>query len=116
MNFTKAAVIASTMLALSSQALANSTSTDTMHSTKVLETENVATKAVAYDLAFDQLEALRADSAAQLNRDLGHIAPDSRSLTLEDGSYITVAERMNANGDTSYTGLVNVKFSYDMQD
>ena len=116
MNFTKTAVIASAMLALSTQVFASSTSIVTRHETKVVKTENVATKAAAYDLAFDQLETLQADSASKLNKDRGHIAPDSRSLALEDGSYITVAERMNANGGTSYTGLVNVKFSYEMQD
>ncbi|WP_435236686.1 DUF3316 domain-containing protein [Psychromonas sp. PT13] len=114
MNFTKTAVIASAMLALSTQVFANNM--DTMHATKVLQTKDVATKVAAYDLAFDQLETLQADSPSQLNRALGHMAPDSRSLSLEDGSYITVAEKMNANGNTSYTGLVNVNYSYQVND
>jgi hypothetical protein len=112
MNFTKIAVIGSAMLALSTQVFA---STD-MHSTKVVKTADVASKSVAYQLAFDQLQTLEADSPSQLNNALGHIAPDSRSLVLGDGSYITVAETMNTNGDISYTGLVNVNVTYEMND
>jgi hypothetical protein len=112
MKISKAALIASAMLALSTQVFASST----MLSTKTVKTADVDTKAEAYELAFNQLETLQADSASQLNRALGHIAPDSRSLVLDDGSYITVAEKMNTNGETSYTGLVNVKVSYDMAD
>jgi hypothetical protein len=112
MKISKAALIASAMLALSTQVFASST----MLSTKTVKTADVDTKAEAYELAFNQLETLQSDSASQLNRALGYIAPDSRSLVLDDGSYITVAEKMNANGEKSYTGLVNVKVSYDMAD
>ena len=112
MKISKAALIASAMLALSTQVFASTT----MLSTKTVKTADVETKAMAYELAFNQLNTLKSDSASQLNRALGHIAPDSRSLVLDDGSYITVTEKMNANGETSYTGLVNVKITYEMMD
>jgi len=115
MNFTKIAIIGSAMLALSTQVFASSNSS-IIYSTRVVHTADVATKADAYKLAFDQLETLQADSSSQLNNALGHVAPDSRSLVLDDGSYITVAERMNTNGEITYTGLVNVNVTYEIND
>jgi len=112
MNLTKTALIASTMLALSTQVFA----TETIHSTRVITTADVATKAAAYELAVDKLDTLQTDSSAQLNSDLGHIAPDSRSLVLNEDGYITVMEKMNEKGELLYTGLVNVNISYDMAD
>ncbi|WP_413702220.1 DUF3316 domain-containing protein [Psychromonas sp. KJ10-10] len=104
--------MASTMAILSTQAFATTTQT-----TRVIPTEDVSSQAVAYELALDKLQTLKADSAIELNNDLGHISLDyPRSLSLNDGSYVTVAEKMNANGEISYTGLVNVSVTFEMAD
>ena len=77
----------------------------------------MTSKAAAYDLAFDKLETLKTASPTELNNDLGRIAFNyPNSVELNDGAYITVAEKMNANGNTVYTGLVNVGVTYDMAD
>lgn len=112
MTKTKAALIASTMAILSSQVFATTTQT-----TRVIPTEEVSSEAVAYELALEKLQTLKADSAVELNNDLGQIAYHSpRSLSLNDGSYVTVAEKMDANGELSYTGLVNVSVTFDIGD
>ena len=111
----KTALIASTMAILSTQAFASNTTT--YQATRVVPTADMTSKAAAYDLAFDKLATLKADSPTELNNDLGRIAfnyPNSVALT--DGAYITVAEKINANGNTVYTGLVNVGVTYDMAD
>lgn len=112
MTKTKVALIASAMTILSTQAFATTTQT-----TRVIPTTAVSSQAVAYELALEQLQTLKADSAIELNNDLGRIALDSpRSLSLNEGSYVTVAEKMNANGELFYTGLVNVSVTFDMAD
>jgi len=111
MKFTKLAIIASTLLALSTQVFASDITT--MHTTKIIKTTEVASQSAAYEMALAKLNVLKTDDATELNRAIGHIAPDSRSLTLEDGSYITVAEQMNPNGKIVYTGQVNINVTYD---
>jgi len=111
----KTALIASTMAILSTQAFASNTTTH--QATRVVPTADMTNKAAAYDLAFDQLEALKTASQTELNNGLGRIAFNyPNSVELNDGAYITVAEKMNANGNTVYTGLVNVGVTYDMAD
>ncbi|WP_413702253.1 DUF3316 domain-containing protein [Psychromonas sp. KJ10-10] len=102
--------MASTMAVLSTQAFATTT-----HTTRVIPTAEVSSEVCAYELALEKLQTLKADSAVELNKDLGQIAYESpRSLSLNDGSYVTVAEKMNANGELSYTGLVNISVTFDI--
>ena len=111
----KTALIASTMAILSTQAFASNTTTH--QATRVVPTADMTSKAAAYDLAFDKLETLKTASPTELNNDLGRIAFNyPNSVELNDGAYITVAEKMNENGNTVYTGLVNVGVTYDMAD
>ena len=111
MKMTKKALIASAMVILSSQVFAQSIQT-----TRVVKTADASTKAAAYNLAFNTLKTLEADSSIELNNDLGHVAIYSpTSVSLNDGAYITVAEKMDASGDMSYTGLVNVTVTFDVE-
>ena len=113
MKMTKTALIASAMVILSSQVFASTTT----QTTRVVPTADMSSKAAAYELALDKLQTLQADSPIELNNDLGHVALDfPHSVALNDGAYITVAEKMNASGETFYTGLVNVNVTFDVQD
>ena len=111
----KTALIASTMAILSTQAFASNTTTH--QATRVVPTADMTSKAAAYDLAFDKLTTLEAATPIELNNDLGSVAFNyPNSVVLNDGAYITVAEKMNDKGNIVYTGLVNVGVTYDMAD
>lgn len=110
MNITKKALIVSAMLALSSQVFAD---TDAHHETRVFKTADAATKTIAYNMAFEKLQTLEADTSTELNHDLGNLSAASRNVTLNDGAYITVAEKMNENGDILYNGLVHVAVDFN---
>ena len=115
MTTIKTALIASTMAILSTQTFASNTTTH--QATRVVPTADMTSKAAAYDLAFDKLAILKTASPTELNNDLGRVAVNyPNSVELNDGAYITVAEKMNANGNTVYTGLVNVSVTFDMAD
>jgi Na+-translocating ferredoxin:NAD+ oxidoreductase RnfG subunit len=113
MTKTKTALIASAMALLSTQVFAA-----TAHqTTRVVTTADMSSKAAAYDSAFKKLEALKTDSAIELNNELGHIAMTyPNSIVLNDGAYVTVTEKMNENGQLFYTGLVNVTVTFDIAD
>ena len=111
----KTVLIASTMAILSTQAFASNTTTH--QATRVVPTADMTSKAAAYDLAFDKLTTLEAATPIELNNDLGSVAFNyPNSVVLNDGAYITVAEKMNDKGNIVYTGLVNVGVTYDMAD
>jgi hypothetical protein len=108
MKMTKTALIASAMLILSTQVFA----TDTHQATRAVQTVDMSSKAAAYELALDTLQTLQSDSAIELNKDLGRVSTIARSVSLNDGAYITVVEKMDTTGHILYTGLVNVSFTY----
>ncbi|WP_298940575.1 DUF3316 domain-containing protein [uncultured Psychromonas sp.] len=115
MTTIKTALIASTMAILSTQAFAYNTTSH--QATRTITTADMTSKAAAYDLAFDKLATLKTASPTELNNDLGRVAFNyPNSVELNDGAYITVAEKINANGNTVYTGLVNVGVTFDMVD
>ena len=117
MKFTtmKTTLLASAIAILSTQAFASAN--PSTQATRVLPTADVTSKAAAYELAFNKLAALKADSPTELNNDLGHVAINYPStVALNDGAYITVAEKMSATGETLYTGLVNVSVTFDIAD
>ena len=105
MKMTKKALIATAALILSSQVFAS----DTHQTSRVIQTADMDTKVAAYELALDKLETIKNDSSVELNNELRLVAS---SASLNEGSYITVTEKMDANGDMLYTGLVNVSVTY----
>lgn len=106
MKMIKSALIASVVLALSSQAFANQAS-------RVIPTADMSTKTAAYELALDKLTSLENDSAVTLSHELlAGLSPVANSVSLNDGAYITVVEKMDSTGQIVYTGLVNVSASY----
>ena len=115
MTTIKTALIASTMAILSTQAFAYNTTSH--QATRTITTADMTSKAAAYDLAFDKLATLKTASPTELNNDLGRVAIDyPNSVTLNDGAYITVEERISPDGKTVYTGLVNTSVTFDMAD
>ena len=117
MKFTtmKTTLLASAIAILSTQAFASATVTN--QATRVLPTSDVTSKAAAYELAFDKLATLKAATPTELNNDLGHVAINyPHSVALNDGAYITVAEKTSTTGETLYTGLVNVSVTFDIAD
>jgi predicted RNA-binding protein with PIN domain len=85
---------------------------------KTLSVEPTATSDAAYQQAFAELNALKSMSARELNKELNisnfNIA--SKSTHLKDSGFITVQERMNADGQLEYVGTVNVKVHYAERD
>ncbi|MGB5445752.1 MAG: DUF3316 domain-containing protein [Psychromonas sp.] len=108
MNMIKKAFLASTMILLSAQVFAS----DTRMTSRVLPTADATSQAAAYELALTKLETLKADTPVQLNKDLGHLTSFANTVTLNDGSYTTVQEKMDANGNIMYTGLVHVSATF----
>ena len=104
-------MIAAALLLASVTATAN-----TAHD--VLLTSVAPTKAAAYELGLNKLSALKNSTSSQLgytlNTPLGDV--EDGSIQLKDGAYITVQERVGANGKVGYVGQVNVDVSYDMHD
>ncbi|MGX9418969.1 DUF3316 domain-containing protein [Vibrio sp. RC27] len=109
MKTIKNALIVTTLALLSSQAFAS----DSFQEIRVVQTADTSTKAAAYELALDKLETLQGDTAVELNRDLGHVSAYANSVSLNSGSYITVAEKMDENGTMQYTGVVNANVTYE---
>jgi hypothetical protein len=101
-------IIATSVLLVSLGAGAQTTKNDT----DVLVTGAVATKEAAYQMGVSKLAELKAASPYQLSRVLAAYNAENSTVHLNDGSYVTIQERMNDNGQLSYVGLVNVKFGY----
>jgi len=108
MNMIKKAFLASTMVLLSAQVFAS----DTRMASRVLPTADATSEAAAYELALIKMETLQADTPVQLNNDLGHLTAYANTVTLNDGTYATVQEKIDANGNSLYTGLVHVTATY----
>ncbi|MGX9418970.1 DUF3316 domain-containing protein [Vibrio sp. RC27] len=109
MKAIKNTLIATTMVLLSSQVFAS----DSFQEVRVVKTSDMSSKEAAYELALDKLEVLKNDTAVELNKDLGNITAYSNSVKLNDGSYITISEKMDENGNILYTGQVNANVTYD---
>ncbi|PWQ93137.1 DUF3316 domain-containing protein [Leucothrix arctica] len=85
------------------------------HSKDILTTETASSRAEAYQLGTSKLSQLQSASPRQLFNELDIFSIDAvvSSAHLEDGSFVTVQERMGANGKLGYVGLVNVDVSYN---
>ena len=108
MKITKKALIASAILALSSQVFADS---DPHQANRILQTADTATQSAAYEMALEKLQALETESSTELNHELG-LSAASRNVSLNEGAYITISEKMDDAGEMLYNGLVHVSVSF----
>lgn len=108
-------MIASTLLFASVTATAGTT-VRSEHDT--LATSFVTSKAAAYQQGENLLAQLKTDSAQKLSSSLSiHSgSADTSTIHLDQGAFVTVEERMDANGKLGYVGLVNVDYSYTESD
>ncbi|PWQ96710.1 DUF3316 domain-containing protein [Leucothrix arctica] len=85
------------------------------HTKDTLTTETASSRAAAYQLGTNKLSQLQSASPSQLFNELDIFAIDADvdSAKLQNGSYVTVQERMGANGQLGFVGLVNVDVSYN---
>lgn len=83
-----------------------------------LITETASSRAQAYQLGANKLSALKSASQSQLtnNNITFSVDVDESSVRIENGAYVTVQERMDANGKIGYVGLVNFEISYIEED
>ncbi|MFH4747585.1 DUF3316 domain-containing protein [Vibrio harveyi] len=122
MKAMKTALLVAAMAITSASAFANPIFTSgnyvSREEMKTLSVEPTATSDAAYQQAFAELNGLKSMSARELNKELNisnfNIA--SKSTHLKDSGFITVQERMNADGQLEYVGTVNVKVHYAERD
>lgn len=106
--------IAATLLIASMGASANTmrTATDT------IETGFAPTKAAAYKAGIDKLNQLKSVPSNVLeykvSAPLGMI--ESGTLKVNDNSFIVAQERVSANGQKGYVGVINVGLSFEEHD
>lgn len=82
-----------------------------------LITETASSRAQAYQLGANKLSALKSASQSQLTNNITFsLDVDESSVRIENGAYVTVQERMDANGKIGYVGLVNFEISYIQED
>ncbi|GLS91181.1 hypothetical protein GCM10007916_22500 [Psychromonas marina] len=116
MKLIKKSLIASAMVILSTQAFAvnqfHHHANETYFQDEVVTTVAADTKAAAYELGLNKLTDLKAATPSQLEKDLGGISMQTAGVYIEDGSYITVAEKMGADGQMLYTGVVHLSITY----
>lgn len=118
MNISKNALIASTLLILSTQVFASIPvygDYGVHHENRVLKTADANTKEVAYQLGIAKIHSLETDSASELNQDLGGLTTAVKSIQLHKGAYVEVAEKRNAEGEMIYNGLINVTVTYSQE-
>ncbi|MCW8996775.1 MAG: DUF3316 domain-containing protein [Psychromonas sp.] len=84
--------------------------------TKFFDTVTVNTKAKAYSIGFQKLQALKhLKSGKELSEMIGvnvRSLKEKESVTLQPGGYVTVQELMNENGDIVYRGRVNITYHF----
>jgi hypothetical protein len=118
MKSVKNVLLASSMLILSATVFAGAAVYGNygVHSNRqVIKTQAVETKGEAYSLALEKADQLKTKSGSELSDEfalsLGSFK-EKNSVTLDEGTYITVQESMNDQGAISYTGQVNVTYRY----
>ena len=118
MKSVKNVLLASSMLILSANVFAGAAVYGDygVHSDRqVINTQAAETKGEAYSLALEKSDQLKVKSGSELHNEfalsLGSFK-EKNSVTLGEGTYITVQESMRDQGDISYTGQVNVTYSY----
>ena len=117
-TFTKTipAMIAASLLLASVSATAESVVQRT--ETDIIKTSVVASQAEAFQLGQNKLSQLKATAQNKLSQVLrvNSGRPDLNTLRIEEGAFVTVQQRMEANGKLGYVGMVNVDYSYNQID
>ena len=77
-------------------------------------TETSTTRAAAYKAGADKLSELQSSSPRELSNKLGLFSPDiiERSVKLEGDGFVTIQERLSADGQLGYVGIVNIDVNY----
>jgi len=109
MKLTKNILIASAMAILSTQVVAD----ETYYSDQTVITADASSKATAYEQGIAKLNTLEAASSNQLEKAFWWVAMPTNNMTLQEGAFITVTEKMNADGQLVYNGIVNLSVSYE---
>ena len=118
MKTVQSIVVAASILLVSAGAVAdslNAASGTARSESNTLVLSAAQTKQAAYKMGLNRLAQLKTSSPQQLSQVLKvHSSnPDGTTLHLNsDSSYVTVQERMDASGNVSYVGIVNVSFQY----
>jgi len=109
MKSTKNILIASAMVMLSTQAIAD----ETYSSKQTVVTADATSKVAAYEQALTKLDSLKVASANELQKDFWWVAMPVNNMALEQGAYVTVLEKMDETGQLVYNGVVNLSVSYE---
>ena len=112
MTLTKNVLIASAFAVLSTSAFAD----DTNYSNQTVVTAEVSSKAAAYEQGIATLNSLQASSSNQLEQKFWWVGMPSNNMTLENGGYVTVEEKMTAQGQLVYNGVVHASVAYESDD
>ncbi|PWQ93135.1 DUF3316 domain-containing protein [Leucothrix arctica] len=85
---------------------------------ETLTTKDATSFAEAYQLGVEKLSILKSIPPEQLTNQVhGYSSSiNKRTARVEDSSYVTVQERMYADGILCYVGLVSVEVSYQEHD
>ena len=80
----------------------------------VLQTQSTPNRGEAYQMGVDKLTQLQSASPRQLfnELDIFSLDADESSTRIKDGAYVTVQERVQANGKPVFVGLVNIDVTY----
>tara|TARA_R110001583_G_scaffold41314_5_gene131557 strand:+ start:12029 stop:12391 length:363 start_codon:yes stop_codon:yes gene_type:complete len=112
MKFTKALLIASTVSAmamLSTQALAD----DINYSNQTVLTADASSEADAFKQGMSTLNALQATSSNDLKKTFWRLDSQANNVTLAGDSYVTVSQKMKADGQLVYNAIVHVSVAYE---
>jgi len=112
MKFTKTLLIASTVSAmtmLSTPAFAD----DITYANETVLTADASSKSVAYEQGISALNELQAASSNDLEQKFWWLGMPANNMTLESGAFVTVAEKMTADGQLVYNGIVHASVAYE---
>lgn len=119
MNAIKIFAIVTSIVFLSPVAMAHSGASNggylNQSNSTLIYTKATQNKKESYLLGLDKLSALESSTVKELKKELNVIEWYSAVITnfhLDDGSYVTVQERMNSAGDIEYVSAVNVTYNY----
>jgi len=115
MKFTKTLLIASTVSAmtmLSTAAFAD----DITYTNETLLTADASSKAVAFEQGLSALNELHAASSSELEQKFWWLGMPANNMTIEEGAYVTVSEKMTADGQLVYNGIVHASVAYESDD
>jgi len=115
MKTIQAIILGASIILVSSNSIANTLgSSDERYETNTITMTGESTKQAAFKSGASKLSLLKSASADQLSKELRvHSSNlDGTTLHMKEGGYISVQERMDANGNVSYTPIVTVNIHY----